>query len=318
MVLNLLILRLKQAQRAFKSVGLFYELMIIIIYFAVAYIVNFHHEKEQHLNVAIILFLLIITIHFSRNDKKFISEIFHQKAKLVHLLEYNLLILPISFLLIFGDFPASFLLVHLAVSIISLIQFKVVSFSFLNTYLLFKFIPKSNFEWRSGMRKSQWLIASMYLLCIGLGFKFYGSFIILGLIIFMFYSFYLEFEPANVLILSELSPKAFILNKLLVHFKILMIFISPILVFYFVKYPEYLQFYLPLLAMYLLNYLVFILNKYKSYIPNGYNNSNFGIVIMQFLGMFYPYLFPISLILAIVFYKKSIKNLSKYLYAENQ
>lgn len=150
---------------------------------------------------------------------------------------------------------------------------------------------------------------------MGLGFKFYGSFMILGLIIFSFSAFYLEFESVHIIILSEKDSKFFIKSKLLTHLKQLLIFIAPILVLYFVKYPEYSQFYLPLLCMYLLNYIVFILNKYKSYFPNGYNNSNIGIVVMQFLGMFYPYLFPISLILSFVFYRKAIKNLSKYLYA---
>jgi hypothetical protein len=318
LIINLLILRLKQAQRALKSVGLFYGLLVVITYITVAYVVNYHHQKSQHTYVAFLLFLIIITIHYSRNDKKFLSEIFHNQAFIVHVLEYNFLILPLSFLLLIGDFPISFLILHLATSIIPFIELKLVSFSLLNSYLLLTFIPKTNFEWRSGMRKYQWGILVLYLLCIGLGFKFYGSFMILGLIIFSFSSFYLEFESAHILILTEKDSKSFVKNKLASELKLLLIFISPILILYFLKYPEYLQFYLPLLCMYFLNYIVFILNKYKSYIPNGYNNSNFGIVIIQFLGMFYPYLFPISLILAFVFYKKAINNLSKYLYAYNQ
>ncbi len=315
MILNLLYLRLKQAQRALKSVGPFYGLLIIITYILVAYVVNFHQQKDQHINVAILLFMLICTIHFSRNDRKFISEIFHSNASTVHVLEYNLLIFPISFLLIFGDFPLSFLLLHLAISIVSFFGFKTVSFTLLNSYILFSYIPKTNFEWRSGMRKYQWSILALYLLCIGLGFKFYGSFMILGLIIFIFSSFYLEFEPAHIIILTEKDSKSFIKNKLTTELKLLLVFVAPILILYFLKYPEYLQFYFPLFSIYLLNYIVFILNKYKSYIPNGYNNSNIGIVVIQLLGIFFPYLFPISIILAFVFYRKAINNLSKYLYA---
>jgi hypothetical protein len=318
MVLELLKLRLIQAQRILKSVGLLYTVLIFFTYLIIILKLFKSTQPESHQTAAILLIVSILSLHYSRPDKRFIYTTFHEKATLVFTWEYNIIAFLFSFPLLFGPNNYLFLIVHFAISIISLIEFKPLNISFSSTYLIFPFIPKQFFEWRAGMRKNQFLILLLYFLAIGLGIKFYASFVILGLITFIISSFYNEAEPLNILLLNQTNAKDFIRKKLLSHLKYYLIFISPILLLYFFKYPDYLIFYVPLLIIYILNFLVFILNKYKSFVPNKLNNSNTVIVSMMFAGMFLPFLFPLSIILVFVYYRKSISNLNAYFNAENQ
>lgn len=318
MVLELLKLRLIQAQRILKSVGLLYTVLIFCTYLLIILKLFKSTQPESHQTAAILLIVSILSLHYSRPDKRFIYTTFHEKARLVYIWEYNIIAFLFSFPLLFGPNYYLFLIVHFAISIISLTEFKPLNISFSRTYLIFPFIPKQLFEWRAGMRKNQFLILPLYILAIALGFKFYGSFLILGVITIIISNFYNEAEPMNILLLNHLNSKEFIREKLITNLQFYLIFISPILLLYFLKYPEYLIFYIPLLVIYILNFLVFILNKYKSYIPNKLNNSNNVIAGLLFVGMFLPFLFPISIILVFVYYKKSLTNIDLYFNAENQ
>jgi hypothetical protein len=318
MIQYLLKLRLKQAQRNLKSVGLLYGIFIIAFY-AMVLMKLFKSNTVENLQItAILLVISILSLHFTRSDKRFIFTTFHENAIKIFIAEYNLLVLPISFTLILGPVPYLFFAVHFAISLIAFIEKTTLSISFTGNYLFFTFIPKNMFEWRAGMRKNQYFIILLYLLCLGLGFKFYGSFVILGIITFILSSFYNEAEPRNILLINHKNGNEFLIEKMKDHIKFYLIFIAPILLLYFVKYPKYWIFYIPLLLIYILNFLVFILNKYKSYIPNQLNNSNSAIVGMMFIGMFIPFLFPLSIILVFVYYRKSIKNLNQYFNAEGQ
>jgi hypothetical protein len=318
MIQNLLKLRFIQAQRIFKSVGLLYCILIFCCYAIILLKLFKSNTFEKHQIASIILFLSILSIHSARSDKRFIYATFHEKSFQIFICEYNLIILPFSFTFLFTPNYYLFFATHLAVSIISFFEIKILNLSFSSTYVIFSFIPKQLFEWRSGMRSNQFQILSLYILAIGLGFKFYGSFVILGIITFIISNFYNEAEPKNILLLNHSNSKEFIREKLISNLKFYLIFISPILCLYFIKYPKYFIFYLPLLVIYILNFLVFILNKYKSYLPNKLNNSNKVIVSMMLIGMFIPFLFPLSIILVFVYYKKSVINLNRYFNAENQ
>jgi hypothetical protein len=314
---NILILRLKQAQRILKSVGLLYGLLVFVILGLIIYKLIYNHDKSSHLTACILIFISVVSIHFTRNDKRFIYEILGNKANKLFMAEYSLVILPFSTLLLFGDFPLFFVLLHLAILPICFIE-NTTSINGAKGLLLFNFIPEQLYEWRAGLRQTQWAVLALYILAFVLGFKYYASFIILGLITFIFSSFYNESEPTNILLLEDQTAQSFIKTKVAKHFKFYIFIIAPIVCFYFIKYPEYWKFYLPLLLIYCLNFIVFILNKYKSYIPNQLNSSNTVITALLFLGMFLPYLFPISLILVFKYYFQSINNLKLYFNADNQ
>ena len=168
------------------------------------------------------------------------------------------------------------------------------------------------FEWRAGMRKNQYLFIILYILAIAIGQKYGQAFIIIGLITFVFASFYNEAEPKVFLIIKHNNAYDFIISKLLTHVKWYLFFTLPLFLFYFISYPKFILFYIALYIIYILNFLVFILNKYKSYIPNKLNNSNTVIIGLLFAGLFLPFLFPISIILVVVYYQKSVKNLKSY------
>lgn len=317
MTLNLLKLRIIQAQRIFTSLGFLYSLFVLIVYGLTVYKLFFNQDKETHQVATIFFAIIIFSIHVSRNDKQFLSYLFPQYLERKFALEYSLLLLPFSFPLLFGDFKIGYIITHLVAIGTPYLKSKI-TINFSVNYLIFKFIPKYMFEWRAGMRKNQYIFFALYLLAFGIGLKFGQAFIIIGLITFVFSSFYNEAEPLNFLIINHNNAKSFLHQKLQNHLKWYLILILPLFIFFSLKYSNFILFYIPLFIIYILNFIVFILNKYKSYIPNKLNNSNTVITGFIFAGIFLPFLFPISVILVFVYYQKSIKNLNQYFNADNQ
>ncbi len=317
MLINLLSLRFIQAQRIFKSLGFLYGLFVLIIYSLILYRLFYNNDFETHQISTFVYVSLIFLIHFGRNDKKFLSHLYGQNLVKTFAIEYSILLLSFTFPLLFGEFKIGFLISHISVIFIAFFNSKL-PLSISPNRLILNFIPKNMFEWRSGMRKNQFIFIILYLMAFGIGLKYGQAFIIIGLITFIFASFYNDAEPLNFLLIGHNSAKSFIDNKLKTHLKWYLIFVLPIVLFFLIKYPQLLLFYIPIFIIYILNFLVFILNKYKSYIPNKLNNSNTVIILLLFAGVFLPFLFPISLILVFVYYHKSIKNLNQYFNAENQ
>ncbi len=230
-------------------------------------------------------------------------------------LEYLCLTLPVLIpMLVLG------LYLEIILFCISLFLLPFFNFSLnINTFkipnLLSFGIDRHNFEWIAGMRRMQFAFVILYSLGIVIGFYHFAGFITLGLITFIFSVFYEECESQFVLTFEFDSTKVFLINKLKRHILQYTKVSLPLLLFYFMRYPEKYIFYLPLLLIYYTNFIVFILNKYKSYIPNQKITSNRIIAGLAFMGMFLPYLFPISFVLCFIFYRKSIINLKTYFHA---
>jgi hypothetical protein len=318
MLNKLLKIRLLQIQRELRSVGFFY-IFVILAFLAIVVYKFFYRGVAwtSDFYVALGLLFIIASIHLSRNDKKFLATIFHEKTYRIYLTEYFWGSLMFVIPLILGTTPWVCLIIWVGIFLVSLSEKSIEVLPLKHRVWLGFMIPLHSFEWRAGMRKMQFIIIPLYLIVLALCFEDYAGFWMLGILTFCFSVFYDEFEPIDVLLLNEITAKEFVRKKWKSEIGLFLTFISPILALYSLKYPERWYVFLPLVSIYLLNYSVFVFNKYKSYIPAQKNQSNVGIMALMFMGNFLPYLFPISIILIFVFYRKAIKKLSPYLDANH-
>ena len=310
---NLIKIRFLQLYRELVKAGWWASSIGVILFLLV--VTKILKSKGQSADSFMILYALIsiiLSIQFIRKDKRILSVILPEKFKFYYLLEYFIFSLPfvISCLIVGGYLEI--IMFYIFCFTITQLDLSVNILQKNRRVLLAKFIDKNNFEWLSGMRRMQYAMIIMYIFCVVISYWHFAGFICLGVVTFLFSSCYNECESQFILTLHENDSENFIKSKIKKHLVQYFIFILPILLIYFIHYPEKWIFYVPLIIVYLANYLVYILNKYKSYVPNQTLQSNSIIVAITFAGMFIPYLFPISLILVFVFYSKAIHNLKPY------
>jgi hypothetical protein len=313
---TLLKIRFLQLYRELVKAGWWAVLVALVIYgMVVIKIVRPSVALLQGSELIFVFLLFIFSINSIRKDKRLLKQIFPDSFKIYLFVEYLIFSLPFTIPYLFSNFKIGIIIFLFFCFLITQLDISVKINPKNQTILLKKFIATNNFEWMAGMRKNQYLIILLYLFGIVISYWHFAGFITLGVITFIFSDFYNNCESQFILTLNENNSRGFIISKLKSHLWQYTKIILPLLFCYFIHYPEKYLLYLPLLLIYYANFTVFILNKYKSYIPNARLHSNIVIVGLCFLGMFVPYLFPISIILVFVFYSKSITNLKDYFHA---
>jgi hypothetical protein len=313
---TLLKIRLLQLYRELVKAGWWAVLVALVIYVMVVIkIVRPSVALLQGSELTIFFSLFIFFINSIRKDKRLLKQIFPENFKKYLFIEYLIFSLPFTIPYLFSNFKIGIVIFSFLCFLITQFDISVKLNPKNQAVILKEFIAINNFEWMAGMRKNQYLIILLYLFGIIISYWHFAGFITLGVITLLFSDFYNNCESQFILTLEENNSRYFIISKLKSHLWQYTKIILPFLLCYFLHYPEKYLFYLPLLLIYYANFTLFILNKYKSYIPNTYLHSNIVIVGLCFLGMFIPYLFPISIILVFVFYSKSITNLKGYFYA---
>ena len=313
---NLLKIRLLQLYRELGKSGWWAVLVALIIYLAIVIKITRPSVVLLQGSELILFFVMaLFSINSLRNDKRLLKQIFPDNYKKYLFVEYALFSLPFTIPYLFSSFKIGIIISLISCFIITQLDISVKINLKNQAIILKKFISPNNFEWIAGMRKSQYLIIVLYIFGIVISYWHFAGFITLGVITFAFSTFYDNCESQFILTLEANNSRDFIVSKLKMHLWQYTKFLLPFLFCYFIHYPEKYIFYLPLLLVYYANFIVFILNKYKSYIPNSHLSSNMVIAGLCFAGMFLPYLFPISFVLIFIFYRKSIHNLKDYFYA---
>ncbi|PAC28334.1 hypothetical protein BWI92_19685 [Flectobacillus sp. BAB-3569] len=264
-----------------------------------------------------ILFLPIsyFPFHQNRKDKRLLQQIFLEKTWLVFLFEYEMFSIP--FVVWNVLWSQNWLYGSLTIGIVALMARLQpnLAINWQGFQLNHPWIPPSQFEWRAHFRRNGWGIYSLYLLTIVIGVWHWAGFIGLGVVTISLAGCYNHCESLLILKLEHSSARRFLKEKILTQYLLFGKFVAPIVFWYIFRFPEHWLAYLILLFFYFLNFVVLILNKYKSYIPNESVTSGNVYVGMILLGMLLPYFFPISIVLFVVFYPKAIKNLQTYFYA---
>jgi hypothetical protein len=256
--------------------------------------------------------LLIQSIQFARKDFKML-QLAHLNQYWLYLFIYALIgsISLIAFLTSGLFVEALIVLAFVAVT-------PLINFNGVNMDRFFvsvgDFLPYKNFEWRTGLR--QYGLAVILLTIAGLGLSIFQG----GVPVVIFFLtlntsvFYLFGESKELLIANYASPRQLIFTKLKSHMAMFYTLILPMSILYIIFNPSL---WFVLLYVWVIAFLASInaiLFKYQGYEPGArFDNNNVlqGLMLVFFL---IPFLFPIPIIMMIVNYKKSIKNLKTYFY----
>ena len=309
-------IRLKQVSREIASLGLIYTLLISLVLF---FIIKAIAVSLSTLNAQLIFCLIwsafLPTIHFSRNDVRFL-QITKGKAFVYLLTDYFLLsIIPIGILIYCKGLLAALLLL-LVVIIVALIPFKKrVAKQGLSEL---KIIPSYLIEWKSGIRKNnKFFLFGLYTVGIFASYFPFFSLFICWLVTGIICGFYQSFEPRNQLRFHHQNPVSYLKFKLsnavINYFKIVL----PILLIYSLFHPE--QWIIIISALFLfICILVFtIIAKYAYYTPGETSGPHQVYFAIGLLSLFIPFMVPIPLALTFTHYRKAIKRLAPYFYGSN-
>ena len=307
----LLYIRLRQFKSEAKGLGLY--LVIFIASVLILSIVTYFQYKNNNRAwyVVGVLSITCLAIQYSRKDKQFIYKQF-DKPQFQLFLEYFILTLPFSITSLFTKnwlcFPA--LLPVLACISFLKFQFKhKVVFKHLSSL-----IPASNFEWISGIRKQYIAFISLYLVALAFCWVRIFPLILLWFLTIIISSFYLENEPVHILRESNKTASKFLLDKIKINIKyILILYVLPVIInAIFVR--EFLLITLLFIPVQVALFCFAINLKYFTYKPQTNqlgNNVAFSIVAMLSAM---PYFLPIPIILAIVYFYRAENNLKTYLH----
>jgi hypothetical protein len=305
-------IRLFQFFRLLKGIGLFRIIILLLILWLIFFLAfQFLISPENTVKSLIAIGLSLLSLQVSRNDKHFIKTTIKNPYS-IYLSEYLLLILP--FLVIWIVY-SNWIGIGLLILIILLIPLISIN---LNLNSKFKvrlpFISISSFEWISGIRRNLILLIPVYLFILAFSFK--QNVAVIGLIFLsiLISGFYYYGEPREFVELFAKNPRDFILRKILINLKQLIILFAPILIIAII-FQTHTWYYL--IGAIIISFLIQVLTiifKYGLFEENANLNRNSIIVFLNILFVIVPMFLPVPIIMSIKYYKKACENLKKYLH----
>ena len=313
---NLIRIRFRQTGRELQLIGLFKSMLLLLVLLPLFGFYIFKQLDKPGINSAIVagVAFLILMMHSRRKDHNFLFKLTDAPFK-VYLTEYLLLASPlILVLLVKGLFIQASGFAG-ALAIISAIVPK--ARKEYTYHFVTKLIPAKIFEWQSGIRKN--LIALILIYAIGLlgllniWFVAASAFF-LALVTSTFYS---ECEPVKILEAREKAPKQFLNSKLLEHSKLILISLLPLLLVACFHFEQILWIFIVLLVI--MNFMMAsVLLKYAYYIPGNTSGAHQFFCSVLLMASVIPPFSILIIVLNIVLFNKSVRNLNQYLHAYYQ
>ena len=285
---------------------LFFPLLALascISYFA------FNHPEKVGLYMIAIITYLFYSFHKNRGDLSFAYKHFNS-AKNQIITEYQLFLLPVSIPVLFTSYWYSLFILHMLVFAIPLIDVKhKIQFKFLFLTQYFK----NDYIFISGIRKNLFVLVPLILIAVFLSplklFPLVALFIANAVV----FSFYEVNESVQMIQASNKTPKQFLSCLLSSAVIKLVIVNAPVLIVNTLFNFDLFLFNLYFLLYNLLMLATVIVLKYADYQYKKQGNSIQIKLIIMILGLFIPYLSPLTLIFYIQSRAEAIKNLNNYL-----
>jgi hypothetical protein len=312
MIQAIIKIRLKQIQRATRGLGLgrFIFLSFFMGFIVLGLLFIETSKAPNSYYTTGIYSTLLILIQINRKDKRFL-RIHFNNFKWILFMEYLLLIIPLLICLIFHGQLLSIILVAILIFLIINIKYNPRRKT-LNTAIQ-RLIPADCFEWKSGVRKTLFII--IFLWVIGMGTSFFiGS---VPIIIFILGIFPLIFngkdEPLQMILAFEMGTNRFLKHKIITQLFLFTILSFPLILSFLIFHDEF--WYIPITQYVVLIFvhLYFILTKYAFYKPNQTSSPSQAFSSIGGLSILFIFLIPLVWVLSIYFYFKSRKILNFYL-----
>ena len=328
MIITFFKIRLSQFLRLLKGIGLFRIIVLLLILWFVSFTVfSFLILPENTSKSLIVIALLLLSIHASRKDKHFIKTTIKSSYS-IYLSEYLFLILPFLVIwIVYNNWIGIGLLIPivLLISLISIdlklqylgsiIKLLINPFSS-NLNSKFKvslpFISNSSFEWISGIRRNLLLLFPVYLFFLAFSFKPYVAVVGLIFISILVSGFYYLGEPREFVEFFAKNPREFILRKIFINLKQLLILFTPILIIALLFQTSTWYYLIGAVIISFLIQVLTIVFKYGLFEENANLNRNSIITSINILFVIVPLFWPVPLIMGIRYYIKACENLKKY------
>ena len=285
---------------------LFFPILVLascVSYFAC------NHPAQVGLYAIAIITYLFYSFHKNRGDLSFAYKHFNS-AKTQIVTEYQLFLLPVSIPILLTSYWYGFFLLHALVFIIPFvdttrkIQFK---FLFITKYF------KNDYIFISGIRKNLFVLVPLVLIALLLSPLKLFPLVALFMVNAIVFSFYEVNESVQMIQASNKTPKQF-LSELLSSAAVKLFLVNaPVLIINTIFNYDLFLFNLYFLLYNLLMLATVIVLKYADYEYKKQGNSIQIKLIIMILGLFIPYLSPLTLMFYAQSRAEAIKNLNKYL-----
>jgi hypothetical protein len=253
--------------------------------------------------------LVVWLIHSRRSDYNFLRAITPSPHRLF-LAEYFLFTLPAAVLLV----SASLYLNWLAFCcVLALISYTVPARRKISSKTIrLNIIPAGMFEWQSGIRKNLVVIVLFYIPGLFGFYQVWLPAVSLFLLTMVFVSFYAEYEPRNVLVISGQGPAGFLIRKIFNHAGRFALILLPLVLIAF-THAGY-RWITVGYCLASLNLLTFaILLKYYQYRPAAYSGAH---QLLTLLACAFSVILPVGLVIVIanlLLAAGACRNLKSYL-----
>lgn len=309
-------LKYLKLRRTLANIGWFYSLFLIAFVNCFYYFIYISLAESLSYNKSLIVvfchLLLLFFIHTKRKDLEFIKIVFKKTYKLL-LVEYFFYSIPIMIIFLILDLYILLSLYAGITLLIPLINEPKIHPRYLTG--LISWIPKCNFEYRSGIRRL-WLLFFV-LFGLGIFLAFYKYLVLIPLIFSMLLLpiFYERYEPDAFILYKSHTPSKFLIEKVRCHFLSFVFFCVPQLLLSIILGNITLVIALIFLFLAFISIAWLIVIKYVYYTPNATSLTHRWVSSLVLLGVFpFPVFVPVVFILIITKYPQSILTLKKYLH----
>jgi len=304
-------IRLKQIYRITKGIGIIRWAFLMGLFGFIAYVLFKQTGIFPNSYYSIGIYMtMIFLFQTNRNDKSFL-KIHFNNYKLILLLEYTLLLIPLLICLIYYNYWILTISVIVFTSLIINLNFKLRQKS-INSFIQ-KLIPSNCFEWKSGIRKTLFVIIAFW--TIGLFTSFFiGSVPVVLFILGLFpLSFYDKAEPIQMILSHEMGTNKFLFYKIKMQLTLFTILSFPLIIAFLIFHID--RWYIPIVEFIILSttHIYLVLTKYAFYKTNSKSSGAQAFGVIGTLGIIMPVFIPLVWLLSIRFYFKSLKNLNFYL-----
>lgn len=296
----------KESQDIGAGILLFLGILWVLIYGA-------YQAYQQMPNAAYViaaLFLACLNIQFTRKDKSFVYNCIEKPYREIYV-EYVLLTLPFSITALFTPHWFLYPILLIALMLVPFFKYSIKQKTYFSN--LSRYVSPRDYELISIFRRTFLYIIPAYILALALSWFRFFPLILVWFIVITIASGYNECESLNILREGAPSPVDFLKQKFVRHSKYLLLIMVPVIVVNTICNPELWLLNLLFIPTQLAVLAAAIFLKYSNYEPNRFFIGNNLIFAFVSLAAIVPFLLPVPLLAAIVFFNKSKHHLQNYL-----
>lgn len=305
----LLRFRFLQIGREFRATGLFISVLILVSLLILMGTLTELLSNPDHAIYVLLASFVPVSIVAVRKDHAFLKK-FSKNYQVMICADLILFSLP--FLLIF-TLKSHFHFIPVLSSMILFAAYRPVTISASSAIgIKLKLISGGNFEWRTGIRQYRFLFLLLYIFTIVLLPFPIVSLAGIWLLHLLIISFYQYNEPASFIAAYGQNGKAILYSKTRSALTMQAIIQFPLIVLYVVFHEGEVLIPGILLLMLQISLVFVIIAKYAFYHPDSPAGPSQFYQYLSFISFVIPFLIPVPLVLSLVWIKKAILNLNKY------